>query len=341
MIMALFVRMIQVADLKPEYIVLYIFNQNIVKMKALVISGGGSKGAFAGGLAEYLINVCKLDYKIFIGSSTGSLLVPLLSIGEIERLKTIFTTVTQKDIFNNCPFILKKVNGIYQTKINHRGILKMFLQKKKTFGETENLRSLIFKNITEPDFERIRNKEVIITVSNLNTMGIEYKDAKNCSYTDFCEWIWASASLVPFMSLVKKDGFEYADGGLGNIVPIYQAIQKGATDLDIIVLRNVESNDKKSPIRNALDLTSRAFSFMLNQIVTDDLVIGRLEGQNKRIKLNFFYPEEQLTTNSLIFDPEQMKKWWDYGYHIGEKNKPECRIIDHPGQLVSLAGTPG
>jgi NTE family protein len=310
-------------------------------MKALVISGGGSKGAFAGGLAEYLINVCKQDYKIFIGSSTGSLLVPLLSIGEIERLKVLFTSVTQKDIFNICPFILKKVDGIYKTKINHRGIVKMFMKKKKTFGETENLRSLIFKNITKSDFERICNKEVIITVSNLNTMGVEYKEAKNCSYFDFCEWIWASASLIPFMSLVRKNGFEYADGGLGNIVPIYQAIQKGATDLDIIVLRNIESGENKLPIRNALDLTSRAFSFMLNQIVTDDLIIGRLEGQNKKITLNFFYPEEQLTTNSLIFDPEQMKKWWDYGYSIGQKNKPECRVIDHPGQLVSLSGVRG
>jgi NTE family protein len=310
-------------------------------MKALVISGGGSKGAFAGGLAEYLINVCKQDYKIFIGSSTGSLLVPLLSIGEIERLKVLFTSVTQKDIFNICPFILKKVDGIYKTKINHRGIVKMFMKKKKTFGETENLRSLIFKNITKSDFERICKKEVIITVSNLNTMGVEYKEAKNCSYFDFCEWIWASASLIPFMSLVRKNGFEYADGGLGNIVPIYQAIQKGATDLDIIVLRNIESGENKLPIRNALDLTSRAFSFMLNQIVTDDLIIGRLEGQNKKITLNFFYPEEQLTTNSLIFDPEQMKKWWDYGYSIGQKNKPECRVIDHPGQLVSLSGVRG
>jgi NTE family protein len=310
-------------------------------MKALVISGGGSKGAFAGGLAEYLINVCKQDYKIFIGSSTGSLLVPLLSIGETERLKVLFTSVTQKDIFNICPFILKKMNGIYKTKINHRGILKMFMKKKKTFGETENLRSLIFKNITKSDFERIGNKDVIITVSNLNTMGVEYKEAKNCSYDDFCEWIWASSSLIPFMSLVIKNGFEYADGGLGNIVPIYQAIQKGATDLDIIVLRNIESGEIKLPIRNALDLTSRAFSFMLNQIVTDDLIIGRLEGLNKKITLNFFYPEEQLTTNSLIFDPEQMKKWWDYGYSIGQKNKPECRVIDHPYQLVSLSGVRG
>ena len=54
-------------------------------MKALVISGGGSKGAFAGGLAEYLITVCKQDYKILIGSSTGSLLVPLLSSEKLEN----------------------------------------------------------------------------------------------------------------------------------------------------------------------------------------------------------------------------------------------------------------
>ncbi len=88
--------------------------------------------------------------------------------------------------------------------------------------------------------------EVIITVSNLNTMGVEYKEAKDCTYLDFCDWVWASASLVPFMSLVTKNGFEYADGGMGNIVPIYQAIQKGATDLDIIVLNSMEKTAKKT-----------------------------------------------------------------------------------------------
>jgi NTE family protein len=31
-------------------------------MKALVVSGGGSKGAFAGGIAEYLINDCGNSY---------------------------------------------------------------------------------------------------------------------------------------------------------------------------------------------------------------------------------------------------------------------------------------
>jgi predicted patatin/cPLA2 family phospholipase len=254
--------------------------------------------------------------------------VPLLSIGAIEKLKGVFTAVTQEDIFNNCPFILKKAKGVYKTKINHLGILKMFLEGKKTFGESENLRNLIFKTISETDFTQIQKNDVIITVSNLNTMGVEYKEAKECTYNDFCEWVWASASLIPFMSLVTKNGFEYADGGMGNIVPIYYAIQKGATELDIIVLKKNENPKRKLPVRNVLELTSRVFSFMLNQIVTDDLIIGRLEGQNKKVTLNFYYPEEELTTNSLIFDPGQMKEWWKLGYSTGLKNNPECRILN-------------
>ena len=53
---------------------------------ALVISGGASKGAFAGGVAQFLCEQNK-EYRFFVGSSTGSLLVPLLAIGKIERLK--------------------------------------------------------------------------------------------------------------------------------------------------------------------------------------------------------------------------------------------------------------
>ena len=298
-------------------------------MKALVISGGGSKGAFAGGLAEYLITVQKREYKIFIGSSTGSLLVPLLAIGKLGKLKTVFTSVTQEDIFNNCPFIIKKVNGVYKTSINHWGILKMFFKKKKTFGESENLRKLISYAITEADFEEIQNlqHEVIVAVSNLTTMAVEYKDSKECTYNDFCEWIWASTSLVPFMSLIEKNGFEYADGGMGDVVPIYHAIQKGATDIDVIVLKTTGNLKNRYPVRNAFDLTTRVFDFMLKQIGKDDITIGRLEGLNKNVKLNFYHPPEDLTSNSLIFDPEQMKKWWDYGFEVGKENNPDSKVI--------------
>lgn len=296
-------------------------------MRALVISGGGSKGAFAGGLAEYLIQEKKRDYKILIGSSTGSLLVPLLSIGETEKLKQVFTNVNQKDIFNISPFIISEKNGVFKTRINHLGVLTTMLKGKKTFGESKNLRRLIANTMTVNDFNQIKqsNKDVLVTVSNLSAMSVEYKNARDCEYEDYCDWVWASTSMVPFMSLVNKNNFDYADGGMGDLVPIYQAILKGATEIDVIVLKN--DTQTKAPIKNAFVLTSRVFEFMLNQIAIDNVALGKLEGLNRSISLNFYHPPTQLTTNSLIFNPEQMKAWWDLGYQEGKINNPMNQIL--------------
>ncbi|MBW3520446.1 patatin family protein [Flavobacterium sp. NKUCC04_CG] len=299
-------------------------------MRALVISGGGSKGAFAGGLAEYLLTVQKREYEILIGSSTGSLLVPLLSIGETQKLKKVFTSVTQSDIFNICPFIITEKNGVFKTKINHFGVLKTMLKGKKTFGESKNLRDLIGRTMTAADYSKIQQsgKDVIVTVSNLSSMQVEYKNVRDCNYDDYCDWVWASTSMVPFMSLVNKNNFDYADGGMGDLVPIYQAILKGATEIDIIILKN--DTQTKAPIKNAFVLTSRVFEFMLNQIATDDLILGKIEGLHRSIVLNFYYPPEQLTTNSLIFNPEKMKAWWELGFHVGEQRNPKSQVLNLP-----------
>ena len=58
-------------------------------MRAIVISGGGSKGAFAGGVAQYLIDEQKRDYDLFVGTSTGSLLLIHLALGKIEKLHSV------------------------------------------------------------------------------------------------------------------------------------------------------------------------------------------------------------------------------------------------------------
>jgi predicted acylesterase/phospholipase RssA len=145
-------------------------------MKALVISGGGSKGAFAGGIAEYLISTCGLKYDLFVGCFTGSLLLPHLAIGKVDKIKEIYTSVTQKDIFSINPFHIRKTESGYATSINQINTLRTFLKGCPTFGETENLRSLIKRSITNEDFETISrlNKKVIFTVSNLTEQTVEY-----------------------------------------------------------------------------------------------------------------------------------------------------------------------
>jgi len=120
--------------------------------KALVISGGGSKGAFAGGVAQYLMEENKRDYDIFIGTSTGSLMVSHLAIGKIEELKNIYTNVNQQTIFSNNPFIIKRRHGENVIAINHLNTLWNLLNGRKTFGESKNLRKLIKNMLPKSSF---------------------------------------------------------------------------------------------------------------------------------------------------------------------------------------------
>ena len=87
-------------------------------MRALVISGGGSKGAFAGGVAQHLIQEQKRRYDLFLGTSTGSLLIPHLAAGNIQKVYDIYTNVTQRTIFSVNPFVVKKKDGREYVTIN-------------------------------------------------------------------------------------------------------------------------------------------------------------------------------------------------------------------------------
>jgi NTE family protein len=303
-------------------------------VRALVISGGGSKGAFAGGIAEYLLNQCCNDYQIFIGTSAGSLLVPLLALGETQRLKATFTSIRQKDIFNICPFIIRRRKGLLIYRINHLNMLRMFLQGKKTFGESKSLRRLIRRTFTKEDYLRLRDsgKEVVVTAANMSCYSVEYQSVHENSYEDFCDWMWISANLVPFMSLVVKNGMEYADGGFGNNLPLQEAIRRGACEADAIILNPEKAAlNCQLPVSNAFGLLFRTFSFMLEQIGFDDLALGRLESLNRHVRLNCYHTPRLLTENSFIFDPAQMRAWWEEGYKYASKQAPTCLQIGKQG----------
>lgn len=295
-------------------------------MNALVISGGGSKGAFAGGVAEYLIKNGDKKYDLFVGTSTGSLLAPLLAAGELELAKNVYTNVSQKDIFSICPFIFKKnENGGYDMRINHWGIIKMFWRREKTFGDSHNLRKLIGRTFTRASYDRIRStgKEVVVSVANLTLQQEEYKSSNEWEYEDFCDWIWASTCMVPFMSLVHKTGFDYGDGGFGSVIPIREAVHRGATSVDVIVLYPAIFQVKSPPISNAFSAWNRTYDYMFGQIIKDDLTIGNLEAAHRKVALNLYYTPRLLTEQSFIFDPPQMAAWWEEGRRHFESREPE------------------
>jgi NTE family protein len=299
-------------------------------MRALVISGGGSKGAFAGGVAQYLMENLGYKYDLFVGTSTGSLLISHLALGKVEKIKEVFTSVNQHSIFNHRPFLVKKTKyGGKEIGINHLSVLRNFIRGSKTFGESRNLRKLIRRNFTPEEFEILKASEidVIVTVSNLSLNQVEYKSINDFTYDDFCDWIWISCNYTPFMSLVKKDGCEYADGGFGSMVPIEEALNRGATVVDVIILETEVTYYNKLPSRNVFSLLTNMHSFMLDRVEKQNIRIGKFVASNSDAIINLYYTPTVLTTNSLIFDKKLMSQWWESGFKYAKQKNSELNEI--------------
>jgi len=289
--------------------------------KALVISGGGSKGAFAGGVAEYLLKEKKNTYDIFLGTSTGSLMVSHLALGKIDALKKIYTEVNQRSIFNVNPFRITNKNGVTIVNIRHSATLLNFIRGSKTFGESKNLRKLISKKITKEIYDAIlkEKKEVVVSISNFTANRIEYKSIKENTYENFCDWIWGSCNYIPFMSLLEKNGHQYGDGGFGCLIPIREAIERGAKEVDAIILETEINQINRMPFKNPFSLLFTVQEFMMEHVEKHNITIGKLAAKQNNIKLNLYYTPTVLTTNSLVFESNKMTKWWNSGFEYAQK----------------------
>ncbi|MBP1839813.1 patatin-like phospholipase family protein [Formosa algae] len=285
-------------------------------MRALVISGGGSKGAFAGGVAQYLIEQKKRNYDIYLGTSTGSLLIPHLATGDLDKLYNIYTNVSQSDIFSVSPFVQHKKGDREYVSINYFNSVLQFMKRKHTFGESKSLKRNIKKNLTFEEFNQIRRtkSDVVVTVTNLSKGRVEYKSIQECTYEEFCEWIWISCNYIPFMSIAIVNGHEYADGGYSCVVPIQEAILRGATEVDAVILESEQIQDNKVLGQNPFSLMMNLFGHVIDQLEYHDIVIGKLAAIQKNVKLNLYYTPTQLTENSLIFSKPLMEKWWKQGF---------------------------
>ena len=106
------------------------------------------------------------------------------------------------------------------------------------------------------------------------------------------------------MSLLLKNGCQYADGGFGCLVPIKEAIVRGAKEIDAIILETEVTQINRIPSKNPFSLLFDIFDFMQEHVERHNITIGKLSATHHDVKLNLYYTPTVLTTNSLIFDKE-------------------------------------
>jgi len=78
----------------------------VANKRALVLSGGGAKGAFTAGVVKYLMVEFGLNFDLVVGTSTGALIAPLVASQDIANLIHFYENVEQQDILKDRPDLL-------------------------------------------------------------------------------------------------------------------------------------------------------------------------------------------------------------------------------------------
>jgi predicted patatin/cPLA2 family phospholipase len=196
---------------------------------------------------------------------------------------------------------------------------------KKTLGETKNLLKLINTFIKKEDFQKINNENLDFgaAVTSLTSNKVSIKTAKENSYEDMKEWMWASANEPVFMSTVYKDNEAWVDGGLKDYLPITYAIEQDVEEIDVIIHNGKEYTDTDWQQKGGImDLLLRSITIYGANVEESDIMIAKLLATiknrgKKEVKLNMYFmsPKQvEMTENELIFDKKIMEELLCQGY---------------------------
>ena len=314
-------------------------------MNALVISGGGSRGAFAVGALEVLRESGRV-FDFIAGTSTGALIAPMAAIGELPLLRSIYTSVETEDI------------------LHERNPIEILLQD--SIYDSRPLWSLITSFITPERFQHILEAEpdLYLTTVNLQTGRVVYwnprssgPDGGAMTREAFLRAVLASASIPVMMPAVRifESGDQYVDGGIREIAPLSIAIDHGATDLYAIVLSPEDPERVEESFGFLLNTLMRTVNLFTQEVLLNDVFRAQtynralaywnevrerareklsedemteiFEGtsapnpftRTRRLNLHLIRPEHTLPATGLEFDPVVMSQMMEMGRIAAEK----------------------
>lgn len=283
-------------------------------MRALVLSGGGSKGSYQVGALLHLLGNLKIKYDILCGVSVGAINSAYLAM---------FKHGEEKKSIESLQEMWLKINSssIYQ---RHFPFGRWHALWKKSFYDSTPLHNLIKNNI---DLNKIRQSNKTVTAGTVSLTSGKYTIFDQSS-DYFIDSVIASASFPGMLAPVKFLDQLWTDGGVKELSPIKKAIELGANTIDIIVT-SPETRVKKFISKpTTVDILKTIIDLSTDKILAND--IDKIQNHNKLAKagidkyqyitVNIVRPANNLTEDLLDFNPNKIKKMIEVGYLDAKSN---------------------
>jgi NTE family protein len=275
-------------------------------MRALVLSGGGAKGAYQVGALEKWIEDDGLDYDAFVGTSVGAINSGCLAQAAPGCLKQAYTVM--RDLWWN----------LDNSKVYEKWFLgELALLWKPSVYCAAPLRQLI-KDHLNLDLLAKSGRKLRVVACSWKTGQKVVATEEN---SDLANWIYASASQPVFFDPADIDGELYTDGGLRDIAPVGEAIKLGADEIDVIITGDPERPfDFDTKGKHTVQYALHMAGIMADEILLNDIRVCELKNRladlgepYKKVKIRLLKPSRGVG-DSLDFSAEKIREMIAFGY---------------------------
>lgn len=212
------------------------------KKTALVLGGGGSRGAYEVGVWQALREL-GIGIDIACGTSVGSINAAMVVQDSFDVAVNLWNDLDTGMIFDievdkgkkkQNKAIIPEIAGIPLEEA------KAYAKEIVTNGgaESSGLAAILNKYIDE---EAVRNSPVEygLTTVELPNFVPHYLYKETIPKGKLTDYIIASSSVAPAIKPHKIDGKDFIDGGFADVVPITLALDKGADNIIAVNLNAV------------------------------------------------------------------------------------------------------
>lgn len=197
-------------------------------MRAIVLSGGGAKGAYQMGVWKALKKL-RIKYDIVTGTSVGAMNGALMINKNFNKAINLWSRVNFGDLFEEVS--QNSYDELKKQTIKNKGL------------KTDKLENLLSKTINPKKILRSRIDYGLVTVDVTKMKPLEIKKSE-MSESDLVDYIIASASIFPAFKTKDIKNKKYVDGGYFDNLPINLAINMGATEVIAVDLKAVGFKQK-------------------------------------------------------------------------------------------------
>lgn len=272
---------------------------------ALVLSGGGARGAFQCAAEKYAREAKGYHWDIIAGVSVGALNGAMLAMGKYERLFEIWNTISN--------------DQVYRGGFNLWSVIRL-LFGAKSFYSNQPLRRMLWK-----EFEQDK------IMADLRVGAVTLMSGEYVQFTREDPHLRMGVLASTVMPIiwepinVSPDYPAMVDGGVRNVSPIGDVL---ALEPDEIVIINCTSQEveklPKAP-DNILKIAQRTIDLLVNEIFVSDLQ------EFLRINALVKQAEEQ---GFKLYHPRTGRPLKYYPCHVIEPDVPMGDVLDFSQEWV-------